>query len=224
MILGIAFRRLRRKEIPPYLLDYFRIGEKNKNEILNVCLSLLIRSPSNRNRLEHSGRIFGLPREEEVAKLNMLSQVRGLRELVKSGFRSNLFPLIIYSYRKEFIFGDGMLDGITGGISNGQLRGSALVPLTPHVCIFLCSPFGVRQDRNAGILIAPEWMVEQINEITQIYSRDVLFYATKQPRLHANFKRQEFLTFKYHSNDLIFNLRDLCGEKRSLFRFHRPEE
>lgn len=189
----------------------FKIDTSFRRDLVLLCLSLLILSPANRDRLERVGSAFGLPRSEDVGKVNIHLQVDAMNREYERSYHRNIFPLIIYSYRKEFLFGDGLLDGMTSSLQS-NLRGHAMVPLTPHICVFLSCPTSVRSDRNAALLLAPDWLVDEINEVTQVYSKRFLFYASQKPNLSDAFERGEHLMYEHNSSTTINTLKELCGE------------
>jgi hypothetical protein len=209
-----AKTRIKRKTGIEDFAEHFKIDPILRRDLINLCLSLLIRSPRNRFQLERVGASFGLPANEEVGKMNMKIQVDGLARHYNDSFRGNVFPLIIYSQVAEFVFGDGLLDGISSSIGQGILRGHALVPLTPHICIFLATPHSIRHDRDARILYAQSWLVDEINSITQVYSKSQLFYASKKPKLSEFFSRNEHMSYSGHVNNTVRTLLDLCGERK----------
>lgn len=218
-LLGRAARsRISRRTGIEDFSEYVYIDANLRRDLVNLCLSLLIRSPGNRHRLERAGASFGLPANEEVGKMNMKIQVERMNEHYKDGFRGNVFPLIIYSHVTEFIYGDGLLDGISRSVGGTFLRGHALVPLTPHICVLLATPHNIKGNTNARTLFAPPWLVDEINSATQVYSKSVLFYASRSPTLTEDFKRNEHRCYKGHMTDTIKTLVDLCGE-RELRRF-----
>ncbi len=184
-----------------------------RRELINLCISLLIRSPANRYKLERTGASFGLPPNEEVGKMNMKIQVDGMLRHYNDGFRGNTFPLIIHSQVKEFIYGDGLLDGISSSLGSAFLRGHALVPLTPHICILLATPYSIRSNQNAQILFAPRWLVDHINLITQVYSKTQIFYASRAPSLSEEFKANEHRSYKGHMTEIVGSLLKICGER-----------
>lgn len=219
VLVRTARQRLKRRTGIEDFSEYITLDPKFRVELINLCLSLLIRSPANRYKLERTGASFGLPANEELGKINMKTQVDGLQRHFTAGFTGNVFPLIIYSERTEFIYGDGLLDGMSSSFGNSVLRGHALIPLTPHICVLLATPFAVRGNREARTLFAPSWLVEQINEITQVYSRSLVFYASRKPHIYDHFSRNEHLSYKGHMNETVRSLVDLCGEpaQRRLF-------
>lgn len=184
-----------------------------RRELINLCISLLIRSPANRYKLERTGASFGLPPNEEVGKMNMKIQVDGMLRHYSDGFRGNIFSMIIYSQVKEFVYGDGLLDGISSSLGSAFLQGHALIPLTPHICILLATPHSIRNNQNARILFAPPWLVDHINSITQVYSKSQLFYASKAPKISDDFKKNEHQSYKGHTTEIVRSLLNICGER-----------
>lgn len=214
-ILWTALKQRFRRELK--LSDfsrYFVIDSDFRKKLVLLSISLLIRSPANRHMLERVGAQLGFVPHEETGKVNMLNQVRLMTDLYNGGFSGNIFPLVIFSNNKEFVFGDGLLDGMTSNAPSGSFRGHALIPLTPHICIFLSSTFSVRSDRNARLLLAPDWLVEQINDATQVYSKQYLFYSTQKPKLTNSFISAEHRQYSYHRTDTIEELIGMCGEPR----------
>jgi hypothetical protein len=210
-----AFRnRLRGKRDLAVFRQYVNMPLKLRRDLILLCLSLLIRSPAHRDRCERAGERMGFLPQEDTGKANMLTQVRKMTSAYSNGFKSNFFPIVIHSLRKEFIFGDGMLDALTGN-SSMTYSGHALVPLTPHTCIFISCPFSIRSDRNAAYLIAPDWLVDEINEITQIYSKNMLFYASQKPIVTEHFALGQHMQLKYHLTDTIKDLKEMSGEARN---------
>jgi hypothetical protein len=221
IVLRAVRQRFRRKLSMVDFSETLSLPREFREDLFHLCLSLMIRSPANRHSLERTGTTFGLPPNEEVGKINMLTQVRQMKEGTEEGFGANIYPILIASLTREFIFGDGLLETFTRSSSVGFRRGHALVPLTPNICIFFATPLSVRSDRNARLLFAPNWMVDEINDITQIYSKDKVFFAHKKPRVSTNFSRNEHLCLKGHTNEFVRSLLDMCGEPRHL-RFSPP--
>ena len=65
----------------------------------------------------------------------------------------------------------------------------------------------------ASISVAP-WIVERVNEITQIYSKDKLFYQGKAPKLTEHFRKGEFLAHAQKTDYLIDMLNEIAGIKK----------
>jgi hypothetical protein len=214
IVLRAGKRRFTRRLDLSDLSQSISISRSLRNDLFHLCLSLMIRSPANRFSLERVGSMFNLPPNEQVGKMNMLNQARAMNESLAAGFSSNIYPILIASLTRDFIFGDGFLETFTLGAGQGFRSGHSLVPLTPNICIFFSTPFSVRADRNARLLFAPNWVVDEINSITELYSRDVIFFSSKKPEVSEKFALNEYRCLKGHQNALVSTLLKMCGEPR----------
>lgn len=189
---------------------FYEIDDELKRNILLLVFSLLIRSPANRHRLEMFSTLVGRPPDEEVGKMNMAQRFREAVRLCERPL-GNQFFVLIHSPLKRFIFGDGVLDWLTSGIQAGRIDGRALLPLTPNLCLYVCTPMVMRGHVNCASVTAAPWQVEWINDIVQIYSRDMLFFVGKVPSLTQNFKNRVFLEHAHKQDALIDILDEVAG-------------
>lgn len=197
------------------MCHFYNIEEAEHRLLLQLLISLLIRSPSNRFRMESYPKLFGLPTDEGVGKANMHQRFRTAKELCETGLISNQYFVLIHTPLKRFTFGDGNLDWLTAGLVGLRLDGRALVPLTPHLCVYFCTPRVMRSGPNCASFSAAPWMVDWINDITQIYSRDQLFFLGRPPKLSEAFQKHEFLEHKEKTDELIAMLDEIAGNQRS---------
>lgn len=194
---------------------FYHIDEEIHRKLLLLLLSLLIRSPSYRSKYEGMPKLIGLLPSENVGKANMDQSYKIAKKLCETGFTSNQYFIIIHSPFKKFIYGDGNLDWLTSGIVANRIDGRILIPLTPHLCIFFCTPRFMASTPNCASITATFWMVDWINDIVQIYSRDKLFFLGKSPVLKETFKRGQFLEHQQRSDKLIEMLDEVAGIKQS---------
>ena len=197
------------------MCKFYHLDEGVHRSLLLVLCSLVIRSPGNRNRYENYPAIMGLPPDEEVGKGNMSSKFQVAKKLCETGLISNQYFVLIHSPLKRFIFGDGNLDWLTEQLVVNRIDGRALVPLTPHLCVYFCTPRSMRAIPNCASFSAATWMVELINDIVQIYLRDKLFFLGKPPVLTEVFRRRQFLEHKQKTDELIDMLDEVSGIKKA---------
>lgn len=190
---------------------FYDLDDAFRRELLLLVLSLLIRSPARRSEYENYTQLLDLPADEEVGKLNMLTAYQVAKKICQAKSFPNLYVIILHASLKKFICGDGYLDWISNSMWVYRLRGRALIPLTPKLCVYLCTPNPMRSPPNCASLAAPPWMVDQINEFTQIYSKDRLFFKGKPPTLSEFFTRREFLRHAKKELDLISTLDEIAG-------------
>ncbi len=186
------------------------IEEKASRDLLLLLYSLLIRSPSYRSKYENFPAQFGLPVSENVGKANMRQSYLLAKKLCQKGVMTNRFFVILHSDHSRFICGDGYLDWLSGSLQANRVDGRALIPLTPHLCVYICTPTAMRTDRNCAAIRAAPWMVDQVNDITQVYSRDRLFFLGRKPRLTVNFLKRQFLEHSDHRVDLLDQLDEIA--------------
>jgi len=196
------------------MCKFYHLDEKVHRKLLLLICSLLIRSPGNRNIYENYPSLVGLPSNEEVGKMNMAQTYQTAKELCETGFISNQYFVFIHSPLKQFIFGDGNLDWLTGNLIMNRVDGRALVPLTPHLCVYFCTPHSMLSTPNCASLSAAPWMVDWINNLVQIYSRDKLFFLVKPPVLTEVFQKRQFLALKQREDKLIDMLDEVSGIRR----------
>lgn len=187
--------------------------EQVSRDLLLLLFSLLIRSPSYRWKYENFPAQFGLPVSENVGKANMRQSYLLAKKLCQRGVMTNRFFVVLHSDHKQFICGDGYLDWLSGSLQANRINGRALIPLTPHLCVYVCTPMAMRTNRNCAALRAPPWMVDRVNEITQVYSRDRLFFLGRKPRLTDDFLKRQFLEHSNYRVDLLDELDEIAQPK-----------
>lgn len=195
------------------MCKFYHLDEDIHRSLLLLLLSLLIRSPARRYRYELYPAKFGLPPDGEIGKGNMQQQFHIAKKLCETSFLSNQYTVLIHASRKKFVFGDGCLDWLTGSLNGLQIRGSALVALTPRLCVYFCTPHTMRRSPNCASFRAAPWMVDWINNIVQIYARDRLFFLGRTPVLTDVFRRRRFQEHARKEDDLIDMLDEVAGNK-----------
>lgn len=198
------------------MCKFYHLNERLHRNILLLMYSLLIRSPANRFRYESYPKMIGLPADEEVGKGNMLQSYRIAKKLCQTGQITNQYFVILHSPLKRFIYGDGSLDWLTSGLFANRVDGRTLIPLTPHLCVYFCTPRSMRSTPNCASLSAAPWMVDRVNEITQIYAKDKLFFLGKAPKLTDAYRRSQFLEHKEKTDVLIDMLDEVAGIRKGM--------
>lgn len=208
-----ALSLLLKKDRPFHdLCGFHHLDEQLHRDLLLLMHSLLIRSPGWRSKYERFPMSFGLPRSEDVGKGNMHGHYRAAKNLCQRGYISLQHFVLLHSPRKKFICGDGYLDWLTAGLMAQRISGRALVPLTPHLCVYFCTLGSQRQSApNCTSLYALPWMVDWANDLTQIYSGERLFFLGKAPKLTQHFLGGQHLEHSDHRDELIDQLDELAG-------------
>lgn len=201
---------------PHEICKFYRLDEDLHRNLLLLIYSLLIRSPANRFKYKNFPTRFGLKPDEDVGKDNMLNYFRIAKDTCRKMRFTNQFFVLMHSYRRPFCYGDGNLDWLTSSLlSSLRVSGRALVPLTPNLCIYFCTPRKMRSGSNCVSLTVAPWQVDWVNEIVQIYSRDQVFFRGKCPKLIEAFKKKEFLEHRQKTDGLVDYLDEIAGNKKS---------
>lgn len=196
------------------LSKFYTLNKKTHRQLLVLIFSLLLRSPACRDKFENYPAIFGLPKNDDIGKINMSQYYKTVCDLVERSRLSNQFFVIIRSPWKEFIFADGLLDGISDNLFANRINGRALVPLSPEICVYFCATSRMASGSNVATFTAARWQVNWINDLMQIYAKNHLFFRSRPPKLTEEFKRKQFLQLEYHRDELIDELDKLAGVER----------
>lgn len=186
-----------------------KIDEKLNKKLTLLLLSLLVRSPSLRKRLEQIPTLIGMPASEDVGKMNMKQRFVLAQKLCQTPAANDNFFVVLHSEGGKFIYGDGFLDRLTCNLNLNLLRGHALVPLTPQTAIYVSNRGTANPMANCATLAAPEWMVAWVNEITQTYSCRQLFFRGEKPELSDSFSSGVFQEHDDGNDELIIRLNHL---------------
>lgn len=185
------------------MCKFYNLDVETHRTTLLLIYSILIRSPSNRFQYDRYPGLIGLPPDEDVGKLNMAQSYATAKKLCRDAPIANHFLTLLHSPRQKFIFGDGVLDWLTNSLGSEMINGKALLPITPHICVYFSTPRQMRGAQNCASFVAAPWMVDWVNDITQIYSRDRLFFLGRPPKLQDVFRQRVFLRHKERSDGLI---------------------
>ena len=168
--------------------------------------SLIVRSPAFRNQMKinvddlRQGipyRDFNDERNLIVANLNQ--EFSGISKSLKSGGKL----VVLFSDTNEFIFGEGFLHNLHGAVSSGQ---KFLVPLTPTMALAFTRPIRYMTHPEIVTLRLHANEVDICNEITQVYSKDYVYFRDQMPKLIPNFTDGSFQVFEYHRHEWLDNL------------------
>ena len=190
---------------------FYQLGEELHRNLLLLICSILIRSPANRSRFEGYPKTIGLAPSEEVGKANMIQSYRIAKRLCQKGSISGQYFVFLHSPFQRFIFGDGCLDWLTGDIIASRINGRALIPITPNICVYFCTPVAMPPSPNCASMSVAPWTADWVNEITQIYSKDRLFFQGKAPKITDPFRQAQFLEHKERSDALVEMLDKVAG-------------
>jgi hypothetical protein len=156
--------------------------------VLAECvISLAVRSPMNRSAAvalaEHYRGNVPNPERNALIGLNIKKSQRVASDA--TGSRAKF--VVIYSPKKEFVFGDGFCSNISGPI-NGVYSPRILVPVTPEISVLIVRPMSYgTSPKLVSITFEPDEAVA-LNEVVQVYSKDMVIYRSEAPLLLPDYK------------------------------------
>jgi hypothetical protein len=188
---GIGFE----KRITPH-----SITTQNRKLLGEGLASLLVRCPSHRNMLHltterYNGRTGDRVRKHDdtLIALNIHQHYRQLVGSLEKGGKI----VILRADEHEFIMGEGYLSTLVG--LTIQLEYRCLLPLTPTLAILAFSPFRCWTDPPICTIGLTREEVDHINDVTQIYTRDYIYYRGKSPKVIDSFRLHQFQVLQFHS-------------------------
>lgn len=143
-------------------------------KLLDLVLSLLIRSPAFKDLHRKQPTLWGLPEDERIGTAEIKRYYDLSRSILKRSMPSG-FYLFLHSHAGKFIYGDGLMDNVSASLIGMSLRGHCIVPLTPHFCLFFTTSIQGSYSRRVSCISASSRVLSEINEITNIYSSKILF-------------------------------------------------
>ncbi len=154
-------------------------------------VSLCVRSPMNRNasvRLAQSVRNAAIKvREKEaLTALNMRYQQRKIADAL--GTRGKF--VVIYSPRREYIFGDGFFHNLTSAAAP-PIHPEMMVPLTPNISVLFVQPLQYSIEPRLSTLVVRTEEAEILNHTVQVYAKEMIFYRSERPDLTEEFRKGE---------------------------------
>ena len=174
--------------------------EVSDRKMLGECLaSLLVRCPAHRNMLHLTTESFWGRTGDEVHKHNdtlIAANIYQHYKNVVSSLASGGKIILMRSGEREFIMGEGYLSTLVG--INPETQYHCLIPLTPTLAV--CVWRGSRcwtEPPICTIGLTPN-EVDVVNAITQVYTRDYLFFRSQAPTLIDGFRIREFRICQYH--------------------------
>lgn len=167
-----------------------RIGSAERGALAECLASLIVRSPRLRYLSEKQTGYFQVQHfgfaEPQNLHQTAGANLRRLQELfARDILTGGKFGFLIAD-EGTFVFGDGLMSNINP-TPDRMLHPMALVAITPTVAVLWFSPMSYPSFPEGVSLRLSASEVVHANEITQIYSRDVLFHVGDPPDLHESF-------------------------------------
>ena len=183
-----------------------------RQQIARITASLLARTPSIRNQIRLGTEFFrgeiGLANPAPDKNLIAANQ-QGLYDAYRKQMERSGRWAVLFSDSKEFIAGDGFLHNFPASRDELGSGRKLVLPILPTAAIVFMLPFGGHpMDPGLVTLRVNEEEVATLNDIVQIYARDILFFRAEQPVLANHFTIGEHRELKYHQHIWLDGLLD----------------
>ncbi|WP_164675309.1 DUF4238 domain-containing protein [Vibrio rhodolitus] len=181
-------------------------------DILRECLlSLIVRSPMYRssitNMLENFRGSLDKPETKRLVAANIRQKYHSLVKSSKNAGRL----VILCSNDAEFVFGDGFYTTLSSN-HESLSHFKAVIPFTPQIAIVWSCPSAYNPNPPIAKMAVTERLVTMVNEATQVYSKDYLFFSNDQPVLIEGFTCNQHMQYVDHEGDVCQFVRELVPE------------
>ena len=170
--------------------------------MLGECLaSLVIRCPANRDQLHRTTEAFWGRTGDNIRKHDdslIAGNIHQHYRQVVSSLQHGGKIVLLRAPTSEFVMGEGYLNTLVGTTVELQYR--CLVPLTPTLAVLAFAPQRFLVDPTVSMLSLTDREVDIVNEITQVYTRDYLFFRSRPPPVTEPFERHQFRIVPHHKH------------------------
>lgn len=169
---------------------------------LTECVvSLVVRSPMNREASVAVAESFRgkLPTSERNALIGL--NMKRSHRMIADNIGERAKFAVLFSSGKEFIYGDGLFNNITG-VGNPPHSPKIIAPITPMMSIVISRPTSFQVEPRLSSIVLSNDEVENCNRAVQVYSKTALFYKSEPPSLTIDFKCSKHLIYDHPNNPM----------------------
>ncbi len=146
--------------------------------------------------------------DQTVDKSLVAANQKGLYDAYRRHMESSGRWGILFSDEKEFIAGDGFFHNFPTSQIYMHSGKKLIVPILPTAAIIFMSPMSYPSEPKLVTLRLNSHEVETINEITQIYASDFIFFRNEKPNLTEDFKTGKYQEYEFHGDPWLDSLLD----------------
>jgi len=184
--------------------------EEQLRALTECVVSLAVRSPMNREAsvavAEHLRGPLPTPERNMLIGANMAHSQRIIADSI--GAKAKF--AVLFSSRKEFIFGDGFFHNVTARVDPPH-NPKILVPITPTISVIVCRPMHFLVQPRLSTIVLTDEEVDLCNHAVQVYSRASLFFRSEQPTLDEAFNCGTHLRYSHPDNPIDCLIRGIPG-------------
>jgi hypothetical protein len=176
-------------------------GDAQITRLVEALVSLAVRSPTTREAAAGLADRYAAPmssrQRNNIIGLNLRQAQTNLTRAI--GVRGKF--VVLASPDREFIFGDGFGHNLT---NQHQLPPAPrlFAPLTPRLAVFWTRPMSYMTEPRLMTLVISADETRQLNEVVQVYAKDMLFYRNDRPELTKAFTDGQHYIFGDDDNTL----------------------
>lgn len=200
-----------------------RIGRRNRERFVpqlanddefrrmaESLTSLAIRSPMTRAAAVSLAERLRGPLPERERNTLITANLRDMHRQAMQAVGSRGKATAILSPKGEFIFGDGFYHNLTTpGMPPTSPR--ILAPLTPRLAVLYAVPMQYTVEPRLSTLVIDAEEAAALNEVVQVYAREMLFYRSERPNLIDDFRAGKHLRYTSSLNVVEMMVHDMPG-------------
>ena len=158
---------------------------------LTECvISLVIRSPMNRDAFASLPERFGLPTTNAERNAVVSMNMRGKQRTISDSIGARGKFAVLFSGSREFIYGDGCFNNLDGAVDPLHYP-KLLVPVTPEIAVIVCRPLSYLVEPRLSSIVLADEETDYCNHAIQVYSRHEMFFRSQPPHLDSAFTSGE---------------------------------
>lgn len=172
------------------------LARDHLHRLSRITASLLARSPMARNLIalgiETFRDEFSVSSEKPEKHLIAANQQPLYQAFYKSMTECGRWALL-YSREVEFISGDGFYHNFMLENHPPQSGRKLILPILPNLAIAYMFPQGYPSQPRMVSIHLSQYEVDYINEVTQVYAKNVLFFRKQKPIVTEAFSKNKHL-------------------------------
>lgn len=185
-------------------------GDDELRRLTECVVSLAVRSPMNREASVAFAESLRGPLEKRERDALIGMNMRNSQRVVADSIGANAKFAVLFSHRKEFIFGDGFFHNVTAAV-NRPLAPTIAAPITPHMSVVVTRPVAYMVEPRLSTIVLNEAEVDVCNQAIQVYARTALYFRNDRPVITNAFARAEHLHYTHPDNPMDELVRSIPG-------------
>ena len=162
--------------------------------LVECIVSLAVRSPRFRERAVAVAEHLRGPLPEQERNSLIAMNMRNSQRVVADSIRVHGKFAVLFSPKREFIFGDGFYSTLTAP-ADAPNSPKMLVPITPHISVLYARPNSYGTNPKLVTMVVSDDEAKGLNDAVQVYAKDFIFYRSEKPELTEPFQQRQHLMY-----------------------------